>query len=88
MLSSKPKWGGGSTGSELDGSFNRLDEMEDLRPLGHGVEVGTGPRPASMAGDGGAGTPSGGALPSMRIGVKTDVVVETSERLVYNDRLY
>lgn len=87
-MSSKPKWGGESASSELDGRFNRLDEMDDLRPLGHGVEVCTGSRAASITGNEGAGMHAEMAVPSSRIGVKTDVVVETSERLTYNDRLY
>ena len=87
-MSSKPKWGGDSTSSEVDGGFSRLDEMDDLRPLGHGVKVGTGTRPTSMTGNEGAGMPTEMAVPSTRIGVKTDVVVETSERLPYNDRLF
>lgn len=88
-MSSKPKWGGGeSTSSEVDGRFSRLDEMDDLRPLGHGVEVRSGTRAASKAGNEGAGLPAEMVVPSRRIGVKTDVVVETSERLTYNDRLY
>ena len=94
MSSTKPKWGADeSRGSELDGRFSRLEEMEDLRPLGHGVNVRGG------QGDAGSGTERGGeeagglrqeemVVPSRRIGVKTDVVVETSERLAYNDRLY
>lgn len=85
VMSSKPKWGGDS---ELDGSFSRLDEMNDLRPLGHGVQVGTGPQVMDKAGDEGAVMSSEMTVPSRRIGVKTDVVVETSERLTYNDRLY
>ena len=88
VMSSKPKWGGESTGSEVDGRFSRLDEMEDLRPLGHGVEVRTGTRATSRTGQEGAGMPPEMTVPSRRIGVKTDVIVETSERLPYNDRLY
>ena len=57
------------------------------------MEAGAGTRPASRGGEegqgeGGAGREREMAVPSWRIGVKTDVVVETSERLVYNDRLY
>ena len=84
-MSSKPKWGGDS---ELDGSFSRLDEMDNLRPLGNGVEVVTGTRAAPENGNEGEGMPTDIAVPSRRIGVKTDIVVETSERLIYNDRLY
>ena len=88
VISSKSKWVGESTSSEIDGRFSRLDEMDDLRPLGHGVEVGTGTRATSMTGKEGARMPAEMAVPSRRIGVKTDVVVETSGRLAYNDRLY
>ena len=77
-----------STSSEIDGRFSRLDEMDDLRPLGHEVEIGTESRDMSLTGNEGAGMSTGMAVPSRRIGVKTDVIVETSERLTYNDRLY
>ena len=83
-MSSKPKWGvGESNGSERDGRFSRLDEMDDLRPLGHTVKVN-----AATNEEEGEGLPSDMVIPNTRIGVKTDVVVETSERLSYNDRLY
>ena len=89
VLSSKAKWGGGqSYSSQADRTFSQLDDMEDLRPLGHGTRVGRGSRTASMVGDEGPSMSNGLAVPSSRIGVKTDVVVETSERLTYNDRLY
>ena len=90
-MSSKPRWGKHATNSEADGRFSQLDEMDDLRPLGHGVQISTGMKAGDGAGDEGvegelAETEMG--LPSRRIKVKTDVVVETSERLIYNDRLY
>lgn len=88
VLSSKPKWGEESHSSEHDGRFSRLDEMDDLRPLGHGVNVRAGESTTSMNRGDGAGVDPGMVVPSRRIGVKTDVVVETSERLAYNDRLY
>ena len=89
VMSSKPKWGGDSTSSEVDGRFSRLEEMDEMRPLGHGVVVGTGTRATSTIGkDEGADMPADLAVPSRGIKVKTDVVVETSERLTYNDRLY
>lgn len=86
--SSKPKWGGESAGS--DGPFSHLDEMDDLRPLGHGVQIDSRPRVKATGGDEESGMPKEMemAVPSTRIGVKTDIVVETSERLTYNDRLY
>ena len=88
VMSSKPKWGGDSAHSDLDGRFSRLDEMDDLRPLGHGVKVGTGTRAHSTDGNEEVDTATEMVVPSRRIGVKTDVIVETSERLTYNDRLY
>ena len=99
MLSnSRNKWPGGDLSSgEHDGRFSKLDELDDLAPSGHGVKVLAG----KMAGAGNrrerndgrleeGGTPSspGMVVPSMRIGVRTDVVVEISDRLAYNDRLY
>ena len=70
----------------MDGSFSRLDEMNDLRPLGHGVQVDAAARKGGT--EGADVTDPEMAVPSRRIGVKTDVVVETSERLEYNDRLF
>ena len=89
-MSSKPRWGKHATKSENDGRFSQLDEMDDLRPLGHGVQISTGMRAEDGVGD---GAEEGLAeiemgVPSEGIKVKTDVVVETSERLIYNDRLY
>ena len=85
-MSSKPRWGKHATNSEVDGRFSQLDEMDDLRPLGHGVQISTGMR----AGDGAEGELAEieMGVPSRMIKVKTDVIVETSERLIYNDRLY
>ncbi|KAL9634008.1 MAG: hypothetical protein Q9164_004346 [Protoblastenia rupestris] len=79
-MSSKPNWGGESSSSEQDGRFSRLDEMDDLRPLGHEVEVRTGTRATSMTGDEGAGRPAEMSVPSKRIGVKTDVVLNENRR--------
>ena len=86
-MSSKPKRPGLSENSEGDGGFSRLEEMDDLRPLGHDVDVHAGKRASSMSGIG-SGMATDIAVPSRRIGVRTEVVVETSERLAYNDRLY
>ena len=61
--------------------------MDDLRPLGHGVKV-TGNRNTSMTENEAAERPMENIVPERGIRVKTDVVVETSERLTYNDRLY
>ena len=86
VMSSKSKSGvSQSNSSELDGRFSRLEEMDDLRPLGHEVEVGTAAR--ADGGESGGG-PDGMPVPDSGIGVKTDVIVETSGRLAYNDRLY
>ena len=82
-MSSRPRWTGvESASSERNGRFDRLDEMDDLRPLGHVANVNAGMNEEEN------GLPSGMVVPSSRIAVKTDVVVETSERLAYNDRLY
>ena len=87
VLSSKPKWPGLSDDSERDGRFSRLEELDDMRPLGHDVDVQAGER-ASWTNGNGTGMATDIAVPNRRIGVKTEVVVETSERLAYNDRLY
>ena len=87
-MSSKPKRGQESTNSALGGRFSQLDEMDDLRPLGHGAEAYPGTRSPSITGNGDAGIPEEMAVPSRRIGVKTDIVVERTDRLSYNDRLY
>ena len=72
----------------MDGSFSRLDEMDNIPPLGHEAEVRTGTRATSTSGKEGGDRSTDMAVPSQRIGVKKEVVVETSERLTYNDRLY
>ncbi len=76
--SSKRPWRS-SKGKFSDGTFSHLDEVEDLRPLGHGISV-----------RGGQGQQEGGAveLPEHRINVRTEITWETSDRLDYNDRLY
>ena len=74
---------------ESDGRFSCLDEGSDLRPLGHGVEVRGGETTPREERDEGTGTRM--RMENARrtgIEVRTDVVVETSKRLVYNDRLY
>ena len=58
--------------------------MDDLRRVGHDVEVQAARRDGSRNGN----EERNMSVPDRRIGVKTDVVVETSERLPYNDRLY
>ena len=88
IMSSKPKWKGDSEYSEQDSRFSRLEEMDDLQPYGHGVRVHAGGKPKASDAREDAGNPHTMAVPSSRIGVKTDVVVETIERPAYNDRLY
>ncbi len=76
--SSKRPWRS-SKGKSSDGTFSHLDEVEDLRPLGHGISV-----------RGGQGQQEGGAveLPEHGIKVRTEITWVTSDRLDYNDRLY
>jgi len=76
--SSKRPWRS-SKGKSSDGTFSHLDEVEDLRPLGHGISV-----------RGGQGQQEEGAveLPEHGINVRTEITWETSDRLDYNDRLY
>jgi len=76
--SSKRLWRS-SKGKSSDGTFSHLDEVEDLRPLGHGISV-----------RGGQGRQEGEAveLPERGIKVRTEITWETSDRLDYNDRLY
>lgn len=69
------------------GAFSQLDEQsDDLRPLGHDVSV-----------RGGRGEEQGVQeendveaieLPRQGISVRTEVILSTSERLYYNDRLF
>ena len=73
---------------ESDGRFSCLDEGSDLRPLGHGVEVRGGETSPGEEGNEGTGTRMEVNAQRTGIEVRTDVVVETSKRLVYNDRLY
>ena len=65
------KYNGNSNG------FSQLDEADDLRPLGHRVDVRAREEGAVEM-----------EVPKKGIGVVTDFKVETEERLVYNDRLY
>ncbi|KAL8677063.1 MAG: hypothetical protein Q9224_007225, partial [Gallowayella concinna] len=76
--------GGGSKGSNSS-SFSRMGEFsEELdMPLGHAVDVYGG----RVEGDGEQGTPSM-ELPERGIRVKTEVVLVSSERLDYRDRLF
>ena len=65
-----------------DGTFTELHEVDDMRPLGHDVSV----RGGSVNGD----LPDVEATESAQTGinVKTEVILSTSDRLYYNDRLY
>ena len=83
--SSGRKWFG-SKGTNSDGRFSSLDENnDDLAPLGHGVSVHGGMDAKGQSEESGDVEMR---VPRRGIGVKTDVVVSTSERLAYNDRLY
>lgn len=84
-LSSGRKWFG-SKGTINDGRFSSLDENnDDLAPLGHSVSVHGGMDAKGQSVESGDVEMQ---VPQSGIGVKTDVVVSTSERLAYNDRLY
>lgn len=76
--SSKRLWRSSKLKSS-DGAFSHLDEVEDLRPLGHGISV----RGGGLQQEGGAVE-----LPMHGIKVRTEITWETSNRLDYNDRLY
>lgn len=74
------KWikGRGSKGNKNGEEFSRLDEWEDRnRPMGHDVTV-----------RGGGGEVEMGEVPREGIQVKTEVVLVSSERLEYEDRLF
>lgn len=79
--SSRRMWESGK-GRPNDGTFSQLDEPDDLRPLGHDVSVrggkvnGSQPDVESME------------LPEQGIKVQTEVILSTSDRLYYNDRLF
>ncbi|KAL8787406.1 MAG: hypothetical protein Q9195_007781 [Heterodermia aff. obscurata] len=79
--SSRRIWGS-STGKASDSAFSHLDESDDMRPLGHGVSVSAG----GLRGEQSEG--ENVELPHNGISIKTDIVVSTTDRLDYNDRLY
>lgn len=82
--SSRRRWFG-SKRTNNDGRFSSLDENnDDLAPLGHGVSIHGGMAKGHSLESGNVEM----EVPQSGIGVKTDVVVSTSERLAYNDRLY
>lgn len=80
-VSSKRPWRS-SKGKFSDGSFSHLDEVEDLRPLGHGILVRGGRLNQDQREEGAV------ELPQHGINVRTEITWETSNRLDYNDRLY
>ena len=65
-----------------DGTFSQLDEPDDLRPLGHDVSVRGGRVDESQA------DAEAIELPEQGISVRTEVILSTSDRLYYNDRLF
>lgn len=79
--SSRRLWESGK-GRPNDGTFSQLDEPDDLRPLGHDVSV--------RGGRGNETQPEVEAmeLPQTGINVRTEVILSTSDRLHYNDRLF
>ena len=71
------------SGSRPGGAFSQIDEHDDLKPLGHDVSV--------QAGGVGESLPSGEEgmeMPTQGINVRTEVILSTSDRLYYNDRLF
>ena len=69
-------------GRPNDGTFSQLDEPDDLRPLGHDVSVRGGKV------DGSQPDVEAMELPEQGIKVQTEVILSTSDRLYYNDRLF
>ena len=78
--SAKHIWGSGVTSSNND--FSHLDDGDDLRPLGHGVAIRGGKDEGSQGGE------EAMEMPEHGIAVKTEVILETTDRLEYNDRLF
>ena len=67
------------------GTFSQLDEADDiLRPLGHDVSVRAGRVEENLQ----DADVEGMELPSQGIKVRTEVILSTSDRLHYNDRLF
>ena len=79
--SSRRMWGSGK-GKSSDGTFSQLDEPDDLKPLGHDVSVRGGRVNESQ--------PDIEAVEMSQTGinVRTEVILSTSDRLHYNDRLF
>lgn len=65
-----------------NGTFSQLDEPDDLRPLGHDVSVRGGRVDETQA------DVEAIELPQQGINVRTEVILSTSDRLYYNDRLF
>ena len=88
-----PKWKFGisqgfgcSKGKDCDRTFSRLNEQRDhpTKLLGHNVSV----RGGRLNGTGDPGDCESWVLPPRGIQVKTEVVLVSSERLNYQDRLF
>lgn len=77
---SKHLWGSGVR--QTDSKFSQLEELDDLRPLGHDVSVRGGRVNA------GQDEEDAVDLPQKGIKVKTEVTLATSDRLDYNDKLF
>ena len=73
-------WGSGMRQS--NSNFSQLDESDDLRPLGHGVLVHGGNAYTNQ------GDEAAIEMPQNGITVKTEVTLEITDRLDYNDRLF
>lgn len=81
VASSRRMWESGKRGPSV-GTFSQLDEPDDLRPLGHDVSV-RGGRPSESQPD-----IEAIEMPETVINVRTEVILSTSARLHYNDRLF
>ena len=71
------------SGSRPGGAFSQLDQPDDLKPLGHDVSVQGGGVSESLPGG-----EEGMEMPRQGINVRTEVILSTSDRLYYNDRLF
>ncbi|KAL6713697.1 hypothetical protein ACLMJK_009162 [Lecanora helva] len=72
----------GSRAQQTNSNFSHMDDADDLRPLGHDVEVRGGRSETGLSDE------EAMELPQKAIKVKTEVTLATSERLDYNDRLF
>ena len=80
-VSSRRMWESGKS-RPSDGTFSQLEEPDDLRPLGHDVSVRGGPV------DGNPAAAEALEMSQPGITVRTEVILSTSDRLLYNDRLF